>query len=187
MTGAAAARLYDDHVEAVHAMVARRVGPERAPAVTGEAFEHALRTWERFDVDRGTERLFLYGAASSALRRHVVAEHEHLCSLRTDQRPSSAIDDPLMGAVRPQRSNTVRLVADSPHDGEHDDESPSRQMLRAIADLAPDDRDIVLMSLWESLPQGAIAEALDMSVGTVRSALGRIRRDLKISAAGTTP
>ena len=51
----------------------------------------------------------------------------------------------------------------------------------AVADLEPEDRDIVLLSLWESCPQSSIAEALEMSVSSVRSALGRIRRELKIA------
>jgi len=178
--------LYDDHVDAVHAMIARRIGPSAAPAVTGEAFEHALRTWERFDVERGTERLFLYGAASAALRHHAADEAEHIRTLRTDAAPIASIDDPLVGVVRARRRNTVDADESTPIDATDDDDSPARRMLRAIADLAPDDRDIVLLSLWESCPQGAIAEALDLPIGTVRSALGRIRRELKIAAAGTT-
>lgn len=185
LTGAAAARLYDDHVDAVHAMVTRRVGPRQSPAITGEAFEHALRTWDRFDADRGTERLFLYGAAAATLRRHQVVETEHLRALRTDRSSTTAITDPLIGGPRPPRPNTVESVGGT--SAEHaDDESPARALLRAIAELSPDDRDIVLLALWESLPHGAIAEALDMSTGTVRSALGRIRRELKIAAAGPT-
>jgi len=189
LTGAAAARLYDDHVDAVHAMVTRRIGPEAAPAVTAEAFEHALRSWDRFDMERGTERLFLYGAAATTLRRHRTAEGAHLRAMRTDRSPTTAITDPLIGGPKQQRSNTVDDMNERPIDqdqNEDHDGSPARAMLRAVAELAPDDRDIVLLALWESLPQGAIAEALDMSVGTVRSALGRIRRELKIAAAGTT-
>jgi len=181
LTGAAAARLYDDHVDAVHAMIARRVGSLRSPAITGEAFEYALRTWDRFDTDRGTERLFLYGAASAALRRHPTAEAEHLRALPTDPNPTTTIADPLMSAP-PDRPNTVGHVDDAPATVDDDHDSPARAMLRAIADLAPDDRDVLLLALWESLPQSAIAEALDMSVGTVRSALGRVRRDLKVAA-----
>ena len=49
----------------------------------------------------------------------------------------------------------------------------------AVAELDPEDRDIILLSLWESCPQSSIAEALELSVSSVRSALGRIRRELK--------
>ena len=191
LTGAAAARLYDDHVDAVHALIARRVGPEAAPAITQEAFSLASRTWDRFDTERGTERLFLYGAATTTLRRHANAEHAHLTALRP---PTSSGDhdvlDPLVSGVREAEARVVD------HEANHDlrgsaaddtvgagdgDVSPEARTLRAVAELDPDDRDILLLSLWESCPQSAIAEALEMSVGSVRSALGRIRRELKIA------
>jgi RNA polymerase sigma factor (sigma-70 family) len=188
LTGAAAARLYDDHVEAVHALITRRVGPDASPDITGETFEHALRTWERFDSGRGTERLFLFGAASAVIRRHLDAERDHLASLRlTTNLGGVIIHDPLVAGQRRAPARVVDHAANSDIRGDvstptaDDENSPSARTMRAIADLPPDDRDIVLLSLWESCPQGAIAEALDLSVGTVRSALGRIRRELKIA------
>ncbi len=180
LTGAAAARLYDDHVDAVHLLVARRVGPFAGTAVVGEVFEHAVRSWDRFDQERGSERMFLFGAAIVVLRRHGVAERDHLRSLsvRKGIANTISIDDPLVRGVAPGASR---------EDVERDDPNGApvgSVLMAAIADLAPDDRDIVLLSLWESCSQAAIAEALDLSVGTVRSALGRIRRDLK---AAMTP
>jgi RNA polymerase sigma factor (sigma-70 family) len=163
LTGAAAARLYDDHVDAVHALVTRRVGPEASPGITGEAFEHALRSWERFDSGRGTERLFLFGCATTVISRHVETERAHLVTLRM----------PLgIGGV---------IVHDPDRSVDDDNDSPAARAMRAIVNLSPDDRNVVLLSLWESCPQGAIAEALDLSVGAVRSALGRIRREVKIA------
>lgn len=183
LTGAAAARLYDDHVDAVHALVARRVGPSVGPAVVGEVFEHAVRSWDRFDQERGSERMFLFGAAIVVLRRHGAAERDHLRSLSVRKGNANTISmaDPLVRGVAPGASR---------EDVERDDPLVTRDapvgsvLMAAIADLAPDDRDIVLLSLWESCSQAAIAEALDLPVGTVRSALGRIRRDLK---AAMTP
>ncbi|MFK8022924.1 MAG: RNA polymerase sigma factor [Ilumatobacter sp.] len=183
LTGAAAARLYDDHVDAVHAMVARRVGPDLAPQVVGEAFEHAVRSWERFDVGRGTERLFLFGAASAVLRRHADAESDHIRSIRPAVTRSGVIHDPLVGGHAARRSNVVERNTDVA-DAADDVDTPERRLVHAIAALPPDDRDIVLLSLWESCSQSAIAEALDLSVGTVRSALGRIRRELKGAVSG---
>lgn len=190
LTGAAAARLYDDHVDAVHALVTRRVGPDASPDITGEAFEHALRTWERFDSGRGTERLFLFGAATTVIRRHLDAERAHLVTLRMPLGIGGVIvHDPLVAGQRqaPARvvdhaaNSDIRADINSSVDDDADDNSPAAQTMRAIVSLAPDDRDIVLLSLWESCPQGAIAETLGLSVGTVRSALGRIRRELKIA------
>jgi RNA polymerase sigma-70 factor (ECF subfamily) len=192
LTGAAAARLYDDHVDAVHALIARRVGAAAAPAITSEAFELALRTWDRFDAERDTERLFLYGAATKTLRSHLDAEREHLQSLRipTDTLSVDALDPLVSG----QRAAPARVVeheanadlrdgsaAGTAEDGA-DPRAPESRVMQAVSDLEPEDRDIVLLSLWESCPQSSIAEALELTVGSVRSALGRIRRELKLAA-----
>lgn len=188
LTGAAAARLYDDHVDAVHALLTRRVGPEASGDIVGEAFEHALRSWDRFDQERGTERLFLFAAAVAVLRAHGTAEREYLRTLgvRNDLRSGVTVVDPLVSG---QRSASPRVVEHAANEdllggSEVADEAPGSPLMIAIADLSPDDRDILLLSLWEACPQAAIAETLDMSVGAVRSALGRIRRELK--AATTT-
>ena len=193
LTGAAAARLYDDHVDSVHALIARRVGAAAAPAVTAEAFELALRTWDRFDSQRGTERLFLYGVATKTLRRHLDAEREHLRSLRIPaDRMGGDLLDPLVSGQPVARARVVEheanddlhgrpAVAESSGDDIADPNAPEARLMDAVVDLDPDDRDIVLLSLWESCPQSSIAEALELSVGAVRSALGRTRRELKIA------
>ncbi len=197
LTGAAAARLYDDHVDAVHALISRRVGAGAAPAITGETFELALRTWDRFDTERGTERLFLYGAATKALRNHLDTEREHLRSLRIDAHGYTAdVLDPLVSGqptasarvVEHEANADIRGAAATRPAPEAGAELPPEALLmQAVADLDADDRDILLLSLWESCPQSSIAEALELSVGTVRSALGRIRRELKIAVSEDKP
>lgn len=188
LTGAAAARLYDDHVDAVYAMIARRVGTAAAPSITKEAFALALQSWDRFDVERDTERLFLYGAASTTLRQHADDEQRHLTSLRLpNSAPGGDVLDPLVSGVRQAEPRVVEheanddLRSDEVAAAADDPDAPDARTMRAVAALDPDDRDILLLSLWESCPQSAIAEALDLSVGSVRSALGRIRRELKIA------
>ena len=191
LTGAAAARLYDDHVDAVHALIARRVGAAAAPAITGVAFELALRTWDRFDTERGTERLFLYGLAIKTLRGHREAERKHLQSLRfaTDALNGDALD-PLVSGQRSAPAMVVEHQANEDLRGEppaatdsseSDPNTPGARVMVAVSDLEAEDRDIVLLSLWESCPQSSIAEVLELSVGSVRSSLGRIRRELKIA------
>lgn len=191
LTGAAAARLYDDHVDSVHALLTRRVGGDASPELVAETFEHALRTWERFDQERGTERLFLFGAAVVVLRRHQQIERDHLRSLkeRNDLSSGVTVIDPLVSGDRTAQPRVVTHQANDdillPAESRDSSGEPGSALMAAIADLGPDDRDIVLLSLWESCPQAAIAEALELSVGAVRSALGRIRRDLKIAVTKT--
>ena len=75
------------------------------------------------------------------------------------------------------------VTADRSAEGTQDELAPETRLMRAVAELEPEDRDIVLLSLWESCPQSSIAESLELSVGSVRSALGRIRRQLKIAVS----
>jgi len=189
LTGAAAARLYDDHVDAVHALITRRVGPDESGDIVGEAFEHALRSWDRFDQERGTERLFLFGAAIAVLRRHGETERAHLTTLgmRGDYHSAVTVVDPLVDGGRGRSPRVVSHTANEDLLGETDaaDTPDGSPLMVAISELPPDDRDILLLSLWEAVPQAAIAEALDLSVGAVRSALGRIRRELKVATTTT--
>lgn len=143
--------------------------------VTSEVFEQAVRTWDRFDSGRGTERLFLMGTATVILRGHADSERQHLLRLRPVDRTGGSVHDPLV---------TVRGADGEPVDAAETDNSdlPVDDIaltMRAVTELPPDDRDILLLSLWEGCQHAAVAEALDLPVGTVRSNLGRIRRDLK--------
>lgn len=178
LTGAAAARLYDDHVDAVHAMVTRRLGPGLGVRVTADVFEQAVNSWDRFDPERGTERLFLLGTATVVLRRHADDERRYLERLRPHDRYADISRDPLV-TVRGPDGEPVDTGLDEPP-------LPNDEIthtMRALVDLAPDDRDILLLSLWEGCQHAAVAEALDLPVGTVRSSLTRIRRELKKSVA----
>jgi RNA polymerase sigma-70 factor (ECF subfamily) len=49
----------------------------------------------------------------------------------------------------------------------------------ALSDLAPGDRDVLLLLAWADLSYAEIAIALDIPVGTVRSRLHRARALLR--------
>ena len=49
----------------------------------------------------------------------------------------------------------------------------------AIEALPNDERDALLLFVWEELPYQSVAEALDLPIGTVRSRLNRARRHLR--------
>ncbi|WP_420451155.1 RNA polymerase sigma factor [Ilumatobacter sp.] len=186
LTGSAAVRLYDDHVEVVHASVARRVGASAAPAVTADAFDHAVRSWARFDPERGSERLFLLGSATAALRRHAELERAHLLGCRPVERDVGDVADPLISRRdlddRTPRPGRGGEPAGDPRSEQHDGDRSVALVMKAVAELAPDDRDVLLLTLWEGCTQTEIAEALQMEVSEVRSRLGRIRRELKVAS-----
>lgn len=159
-------------------MVTRRVGPAFGTKVTAEVFEQAVRSWDRFDSERGKERLFLLGTATVVLRRHADEERRHLLRLRPHERLGGVSRDPLVTVRGPDGEP----VDTSPEDPPLPNDEITHTM-SALVDLAPDDRDILLLSLWEGCQHAAVAEALDLPVGTVRSSLTRIRRELKKSVA----
>lgn len=194
LTGAAAVRLYDDHVDAIHALIARRIGPVLSPSATGEAFKSGLARWAHFDRNRGTERLFLIGAATETIRNYSAAEQAHLFALRAPATKILPVDDPLVRGDQARKPRTVdrRTVdADTEPTPPATATTPSGQgtptpddfevTIRAACDLTAEDRDIITLSLWEGCSQNEIAEALDVPVSMVRSALGRIRRELKVA------
>ena len=177
LTGPAAARLFDDHVDAVHAMIVRRVGTSDGVRITEEVFEQAASSWDRFDPDEGTERNFLFGVATVVIRRHNDLERSHLLSLRPPLRRSGSISDPLVSVHTSDDGASTNGARRDSHDETVDDEVAVT--MRRVAALDPDDRDILLLSTWEGCQNAAVADALDLSVGAVRSRLGKIRRELK--------
>ena len=60
------------------------------------------------------------------------------------------------------------------------------RVLAAIAELDPEDRDLLALVSWERMPHAEVAEVLAVPVGTVRSRLHRIRRQLEHATRPTT-
>jgi RNA polymerase sigma-70 factor (ECF subfamily) len=64
----------------------------------------------------------------------------------------------------------------------------ARQMLaEALAELSPQDRDVLLLIAWEELSYGEVAAALAIPVGTVRSRLNRARRKVRAALRAADP
>ena len=62
------------------------------------------------------------------------------------------------------------------------------RLASGIAALNQDDRDVLLLTAWAGLDSTEVAQALDIPVGTVRSRLHRVRRQLRThEASSTTP
>jgi RNA polymerase sigma-70 factor (ECF subfamily) len=53
------------------------------------------------------------------------------------------------------------------------------ELARALLDLSPADRDVLLLFAWADLSYEDIGVALGLPVGTVRSRLNRARRTLR--------
>ena len=65
----------------------------------------------------------------------------------------------------------------------------AREALDALAELRPEDQEIIRLRTWEELPNEQIAEILGITVRAVESRLNRARRKLsrKLEPLPSTP
>lgn len=161
--------MYDEHVVAVHAFVARRIGRDGAADVVSEVFRIAIERRDAFDPERGSVRAWLYGIAANVLRHH----------WRSEQRRLRAIGRLGVDATAPDDSDATIVRLDADED--------AARLLDAITRLDPVDRDLVTLVAWEGASYADVATALSMPIGTVRSRLHRIRAGLRrsMSSAAT--
>lgn len=142
----------------LHRYLARRLGGA-ADELAAETFAVAFRSWDRLDPERPV-RPWLYGIAANLVRHHWRKERRMLRAYaRTGIDPVFADDD---GAVE-------RADADT----------RSQELAAALAELRPDEREILLLHAWAELTDTEIAAALALPVGTVKSRLSRTREKLR--------
>lgn len=159
---AAFGAVYDRHAGVLARYLIRRVGADDGEALLGDLFRIAFERRARYQMDRRDARPWLYGiAANLVMKQHRGSARrwravERLAA-RPDARPSLA--DDVAGAVDAERS--------------------WKHVAQAIDELAPGDREVLLLFAWEQLSYAEIAEALSIPVGTVRSRLNRVRRTLR--------
>jgi RNA polymerase sigma-70 factor (ECF subfamily) len=137
--------------------LARRVGRTLAEDLTAETFAIAWERYADYDPDRAAFSTWIFGIAINLIRRHARTEVSQLgLYSRTGADPTqpseeSAIVDRLSaGIVWP------KVAAE-------------------LADMDEVDRDVLTLYAWAGMSYGAIAEALDMPIGTVRSRISRAR------------
>ena len=151
------ARLVERHLSRAIAIAGRMLGSRAdAEEVAQEAF---LRVWQKapdWRMDGGAK-------FSTWLHRVLV----NLCIDRKRRRPTVPID-------------AIEEPADESADSYERVVLRERRtrLARALADLPDRQRAAVVLSYYEGLSNGAVAEALDVTVGAVESLLVRARRSL---------
>ena len=153
--------LFEHHADEIYRYAARRLGETVAVDVMAEAFRVAIERYPTFDPARGHERAWLYGITSNLIRGHWRTEQRRLRALGRERSLVSAPIDPLL-RVEERLDATGELI----------------RVMAAVAELAPEDRDLLTMFAWEGCAYAEIAEALTIPIGTVRSRLHRIRGEL---------
>lgn len=154
------AALFDAHAAGLHRYLSRRVGSV-ADDLVAETFLAALAGRDGYDPARADPRAWLYGIATNLLRRHF---RQEVCGLAATAKTAGEPPATDPGDVVPDQVDARARIG---------------RLARGIADLRPDDRDVLLLTAWADLDSNEVAQALDIPVGTVRSRLHRVRRQLR--------
>ncbi len=154
--------LFDRHATVVFRYLVRRVGADDAEALLGEVFRVAFEKRATYDCERPNARPWLYGIATNLLARHRRSEARRIhatARLLARQRPAEDPSDEIVTAL--DARELWPHVAD------------------AVGRLPEEERDALLLYVWEELGYEEIAAALGVPVGTVRSRLNRARLSLR--------
>jgi RNA polymerase sigma-70 factor (ECF subfamily) len=149
--------VYDRYAADIHGYVAGRLDRAAAEDVTAEAFCVAFDQRHRFEPERGALRPWLFGIATNLVARHRRREARYYAAL------ARVGSDP---AVDSHEGRVVTSVAA---------QRLQPQLARALAALSPGERDVLLLVALGQLSHQEVAEALDISYGTVGSRLSRAR------------
>ncbi|WP_022889051.1 RNA polymerase sigma factor [Agromyces italicus] len=167
---AAFSELYDRHAPRVHRFAARRVGSHAADDVMSETFLVAFERRGRFDGSRDDAMPWLYGIATTLLKKRARLEARAWRGLAA----AHAATEPHLDATD--------AVGDR-----IDAEAALGRLGRVIARMPRAERDTLLLYALGDLDYSGVAEALEVPIGTVRSRLNRARRRLRIELDAGEP
>ena len=153
---AAFAELLRRHDQAVHAYLARRSGRQDADDLLSEVWLRAFEARASYDRRWPDARPWLYGIARNVLRAH----------WRRLGRTAPAV---LAGSSDPWPDVDARIDA----------AAGVSALRRALAELPPGDRAVLLLVSWEGLAPAEVAVALGIPQGTARSRLHRARTSIR--------
>ncbi|HEY7105237.1 MAG TPA: RNA polymerase sigma factor [Acidimicrobiia bacterium] len=154
--------LFDRHARVVYRYLVRRIGPDEADAVLGEVFRVAFEKRDTYDCTRADARPWLYGIATRLVAKHRRREARRLHAVARLVAQRAPADD--AGARVDAAVDAAELwprVAD------------------AITGLPEEERDALILFVWEGLSYEQVADALGVPVGTVRSRLNRARMRMR--------
>ena len=158
----------DRHLGAIHSYLQRRVGVDLADDLAAETFAEAFSSRARFQLERPSALPWLYGIAANLLRSQRRLEERRLRAY------GRAVSE------APHRSNWESV------DERLDARATRPALALALAGLSARNREVLLLFAWAELSYEEIAQALDISPGTVRSRLNRARTSVAraLTAAG---
>lgn len=168
------ATIFDRYYPAIHAYAARRLGRDLADDVAAETFLIAFDRWQRYDTTYHSARPWLFGIAANLIAGHRRTEARQYRALARGDRVTTADLDSVDG---PADWVAVRLDA----------RAVRGRLAAALEEIAPADREVVLLIAWADLSCEEVARALEIPAGTVRSRLHRARKGLRAALGGVDP
>lgn len=156
------ADLFTRHTAGLLRYLSRRVSPAVAEDLVSQVFEIVVAAPGRYEPGRGTPKSWLYGIATHTLLAHFRATGRAWTATARLGVASADVTDPAGDVV--ERIDAEQRV-------EH--------LAAAIDDLAPDDREALLLTAWTDLSATEIGAVLGIPPGTVRSRLHRARTQLR--------
>lgn len=166
LNGPAAARLYDQHVDAVYSYAARRVGSDAAVTVVEDVFEHALGRQAQRPESASSDLGWLLAMTTAFLRRHSETERGLLLNWTGKRATESGsiprVTDPLLSSDAEDAAVVI-----------------TAKVMAAVAELEPEDRDLLFLVAWEGCSSALVSAATGIPQGNVRSRLTSVRKELR--------
>ncbi len=163
---AAMEHFFDHYFDRVYAHVIRVVGdPTVADDVTQEAFLRMNRFLDRIDPTRDSDG-WVFTVATNAIRDHWRSRRRGMGRLEVEMG-----DDWNEPPARDQRSAQENL----------EQEQEAELIQRALGQLSPADREIILLRSYEEMGTEEIADALDITVEAVRQRHSRAVKRLGVA------
>lgn len=158
------AALYDRHAATVYRYVAQRLGDHVAEDVMAETFLVAFERRDSYDLAVPDARPWLLGIATRLMRKYARLEAVAWKGMTAD----------LAAQITPDFIDRAGARIDA--------ERLTLRLAKALRRLSDTDRDTLLLYAWGDLDYAAIAAAMQVPIGTVRSRLNRARRQLRRAA-----
>jgi RNA polymerase sigma factor (sigma-70 family) len=159
--------IFDRHFDRIHGYLQRQVGADLADDLAAQTFLVAFARRATFDLSQSCARPWLFGIAANLVREHLRAVRRRLVAY--SRKGADRESDAFEGIEDRLDASALR-----------------RPLATALAELAPEDLETLLLYAWADLSYAEIAETLAVPVGTVRSRLNRARGRLRepLAAAG---
>jgi RNA polymerase sigma factor (sigma-70 family) len=156
-------RVFTEQVRAVYAFLSYSVDAATAEDLTSATFERVVRSWHRFDPERGNERTWILAIARNLLTDHF-RRQGRAEAVSTDEHPGLLEH---LGAPDPGLERSLSV----------------EELRRWLAPLGVREREILALRYGADLEGVEIARMLDLTPANVHQILSRSLRRLRELAA----